>query len=293
MVAVDYFTKWVETRAMPTGTAPDVAGFVVEQIYLRHWSPETIVTDRGRCFIAELFQEVTRLLSTNHKTTSAFHPSSNVQVERMNHVLADMLSMYVSSDHRDWDEVLPYVCFAYNTSRQESTGFSPFFLMYGREPLLPSDLNLGIGGIITNESAEPTENRYPIRASGTGTGSLDRDRESPTTRSRRGRRNQRPLRNRRPPLRYGLALLAQLFLLLTAAGEPPASDLVVRGSVAFLEKGQVAFSESTWTIVTELATRPALSMLERLDFWLRDLKPYVGDNKFQIMTQEYIKARKQ
>ena len=45
----------------------------------------------------------------------------------MNHTLAAMLSMYVSEDHKDWDVSLPFVCFAYNTARQESTGFSPFF----------------------------------------------------------------------------------------------------------------------------------------------------------------------
>ncbi|KAI9558361.1 pol polyprotein [Daphnia sinensis] len=82
-------------------------------------------------------------LHTNHKTTSSYHPQANGAVERMNHTLAAMLSMYVSTDQRDWDETLQYVCFAYNTARQESTGYSPFFLLYGREPKLPIDLELG------------------------------------------------------------------------------------------------------------------------------------------------------
>lgn len=50
-----------------------------------------------------------------------------------------MLAMYVSSDHRDWDFALPFVTFAYNTSRHDTAGFSPFFLLYGREPTLPFD----------------------------------------------------------------------------------------------------------------------------------------------------------
>ncbi|KZR97474.1 Uncharacterized protein APZ42_007630, partial [Daphnia magna] len=119
---------------MPTGKAEDVAEFFVNQIFLRHGAPEQIITDRGKCFVAELTQAVVKKLHTNHKTTSSYHPQANGAVERMNHTLAAMLSMYVSTDQRDWDETLQYVCFAYNTARQESTGYSPFFLLYGREP---------------------------------------------------------------------------------------------------------------------------------------------------------------
>ena len=142
IVAVDYLTKWVELQAIPTGKADDVSEFFVKQIFLRHGAPEKIITDRGKCFLAELTQSVIKKLNTNHKTTSSYHPQANGAVERMNHTLATMLSMYVGSDHRDWDETLQYVCFAYNTARQESTGFSPFFLLYGREPVLPIDLEL-------------------------------------------------------------------------------------------------------------------------------------------------------
>jgi transposase InsO family protein len=64
-----------------------------------------------------LTQEVIRNLGTNHKTTSSYHPQANGLVERMNHTLAAMLSMYVSQDHKDWDEALPYVCL--HTTRRE------------------------------------------------------------------------------------------------------------------------------------------------------------------------------
>ena len=142
IVAVDYLTKWVELKALPNGKAEQVAEFFVNNIFLRHGAPEEIITDRGKCFVADLTKEITAKLLTNHKTTSSYHPQANGQVERMNHTLATMLSMYVGSDHRDWDEALQYVCFAYNTSKQESTGFSPFYLLYGREPRLPIDLLL-------------------------------------------------------------------------------------------------------------------------------------------------------
>ncbi|KZS13083.1 Uncharacterized protein APZ42_021817 [Daphnia magna] len=106
IVAVDYLTKWVELKSMPAGKAEDVTEFFVNQIFLRHGAPEQIITDRGKCFVAELTQAVVKKLHNNHNTTSSYHPQANGAVERMNHTLAAMFSMYVSTDQRDWDETL-------------------------------------------------------------------------------------------------------------------------------------------------------------------------------------------
>ncbi|KZS03957.1 Uncharacterized protein APZ42_033194 [Daphnia magna] len=111
IVAVDYLTKWVELKAISTGKADDVAEF----FWSKNYTP----------------------------TTKRHHPQANGAGERMNHTLAAMLSMYVTTDQRDWDETLQCVIFAYNTARQESTGYSPFFLFYGREPKLRIDSELG------------------------------------------------------------------------------------------------------------------------------------------------------
>lgn len=82
-------------------------------------------------------------LETNHRTTTAYHPRANGLMERLNDTLSDRLSMYVSMDHQDWEAPIPFVTFAYNTSRQETTGKTPIFLMHGREALLPIDVTLG------------------------------------------------------------------------------------------------------------------------------------------------------
>ena len=132
VVAVDYVTKWAEAVALPVAGAREVADFFVHEILLRHGAPKSLTTDQGKCFVARMMQGILQMLQTNHRTTTAYHQQANGQVERLNHTFADMLSMYVSADHSDWDSALPYVRFAYNTSRQETTGRSPFFLMYGR-----------------------------------------------------------------------------------------------------------------------------------------------------------------
>lgn len=70
-------------------------------------------------------------------------------MERLNHTISKMLSMYVDEYHRNCDIMLPYVIFAYNTARQESTGFSPFYLLYDREPNMTTDLDSQILDIET------------------------------------------------------------------------------------------------------------------------------------------------
>ena len=142
IVAVDYLTKWCETKAVPTATAVEVANFVVEQLILRHGTPRSLVSDQGKCFMSRLMKAVLNKLGVEHRPSTPFHQQANGLVERTNHVLADMLSMYVDGEHKLWDEALPFVTFAYNVSKQESTGFSPFYLVNCREAILPIDAAL-------------------------------------------------------------------------------------------------------------------------------------------------------
>ena len=82
--------------------------------------------------------DVYRLLGTHKVNTTAYHPQGDGLVERMNRSLLDMLSKSANSNGSDWDERLPFVLFAYRASIQESTRESPFFLLYGRDPQLPT-----------------------------------------------------------------------------------------------------------------------------------------------------------
>ncbi|KAM7282081.1 DDE-type integrase/transposase/recombinase [Ixodes scapularis] len=132
IVATDYLTRYAETKALPSGTAVEVAKFFIESIVLRHGAPEVLITDRGSSFMAQLTQEILRLSHTEHRRTTAYHPQTNGLTERLNKTIADMVSMYVDVEHKTWDEVLPYVTFAYNTAVQETTGVTPFQLVYGR-----------------------------------------------------------------------------------------------------------------------------------------------------------------
>lgn len=133
IVAIDHLTRYVETAALPSATAENVANFFLNQIVLRHGAPKELLSDRGTVFLSKIVEEVLRACSVIHRTTSPYHPQTNGMTERFNRTLADMLAMYISPDHRNWDKVLPFITFAYNTAVQNTTQFSPFFLLYGRE----------------------------------------------------------------------------------------------------------------------------------------------------------------
>lgn len=133
IVVTDYLTRYAETGALQRGTAAEAARFFIEAVVLRHGAPAVVITDRGSAFTAALLDTVLRLSGTTHRKTTAYHPQTNGLTERLNKTLADMMSMYIDVDHKNWDEILPYVTFAYNTARQETTRVTPFSLVYGRE----------------------------------------------------------------------------------------------------------------------------------------------------------------
>ncbi|UYV71166.1 hypothetical protein LAZ67_8001972 [Cordylochernes scorpioides] len=107
----------------------------LQKVVLRHGASKTVISDRGSCFLSKLFKEVLKICNTLHKKTTSYHPQTNGQTERMNRTLADMMAMYIDERHQNFDEILPFVTFAYNSSIQDTTGYSPYFLIHGREPL--------------------------------------------------------------------------------------------------------------------------------------------------------------
>ena len=135
---VDYLTKWPEVFAVPDQSSATIARLLVEQIVSRHGVPTEILSDRGRSFLSALMKEVQVLLGFHKVNTSAYHPQTNGPVERYNRTLTAMLTKTVQKGGSDWDERLPYILFAYRACCQESTQETPFYMLYGRDPKLPT-----------------------------------------------------------------------------------------------------------------------------------------------------------
>ena len=143
IVVCDYFTRWGEAYSLPNQEAVTVARVLVEEWICRFGTPDTIHSDQGRNFESQLFSEVCRLLDIKKTRTTPYHPQSDGLVERLNRTLLTMLSIKANEDQENWDLCLPEIMMAYRTSVHETTGFTPFQLMFGREVRLPLDVMFG------------------------------------------------------------------------------------------------------------------------------------------------------
>ena len=142
VVFVDYLTKWPEVFATADQSALTIAKLLGEHVISRHGVPAEVLSDRGASFLSNLMQEVCRLMGIKKVNTTAYHPQTDGLVERYNRTLIDMLAKTVDKSGQNWDTHLPYVLFAYRASIQESTRESPFYLLYGRDPRLPTEAAL-------------------------------------------------------------------------------------------------------------------------------------------------------
>ena len=143
LVASDYFTRWTEAYAIPNQEATTVARKLVTELFCRFSPPEQLHSDQGRQFESELVHEVCKVLGISKSRTTPYHPQSDGLVERFNKTLQHMLATTVRDHPFDWEELLPMVCMAYNTSTHSTTGYTPFYLMFGREARLPVDIAYG------------------------------------------------------------------------------------------------------------------------------------------------------
>jgi len=132
-------TKYCELFAVPDLKEERIAHLIIEEIVPRHGCPRTILSDRAASFNSELLQQVYTILNAKKIITSAYNPQHNGQVERFNHTLVTMLSMYCNQFQNDWDQHLNLVKGAYHSAPNSTTGYTPNYLLYGRELKLPID----------------------------------------------------------------------------------------------------------------------------------------------------------
>ena len=143
MVVGDYFSCWMEVIPVPNQEARTVAEKLVDEVFLRFSAPEQLHSDQGRQFESQLLSEVCKLLHIHKTRTTPYHPQSDGLVERFNRTMLAMLAACAKDNPLDWEKHVKKVCMAYNTSVQASTGYTPFFLMFGRQARVPADVMYG------------------------------------------------------------------------------------------------------------------------------------------------------
>lgn len=141
LVVVDRLTKMIHlcpTRSR--ATAPETATLFMNNIFRLHGLPKTIVSDRDPKFTSSFWRSLFELLETRLHLSTAYHPQTDGQTERVNRTLCDMLRQYTGPNQATWDKYLASMEFAYNSSHHPSINSTPFLLNYGFEPRAPRDL---------------------------------------------------------------------------------------------------------------------------------------------------------
>ncbi len=141
LVVTDKLSKM--SHFIPTNinvTSEQTAQLFIDNVFKLHGLPSKIISDRGPQFTSEFWTKLWKLLNTKLNISTAYHPQTDGQTERTNGTLESMLRHYVHWNETTWDKHLPVIEFAYNNHLHSTTGYSPFYLMYGEHPQAPVNL---------------------------------------------------------------------------------------------------------------------------------------------------------
>ena len=139
-----------------TQTAQATAKLLWEN-FIRHYGfPEKFLSDQGINFENELISELCKLAQVEKVHTTPYHPMTNGQCERFNSTLCNMLGTLSEHDKLDWKAHLSSMTHAYNCTQHPSTTYSPYFLMFGRQPRLPIDFEMGLPVDVLGDSCSKT-----------------------------------------------------------------------------------------------------------------------------------------
>ncbi|GJY71253.1 reverse transcriptase domain-containing protein [Tanacetum coccineum] len=142
IVAIDYFTKWIEAKAVATITGNQVKRFVWDNIVCRFGLPGEIVSDNGKQFCDNPFKDWCARLSITQRFASVKHPQTNGLVERANRSLGEGIKARLDRHKGRWVEELSHVLWAHRTTIKVSTGDTPFSLVYGTEAVIPAEIGM-------------------------------------------------------------------------------------------------------------------------------------------------------
>lgn len=143
LVLTDVFSKYTLAAPIRDQRAETVVQALVTEWFFRFGGPGRIHSDQGRNFESTLMKQLCGFYGIEKSCTTPYHPAGNGQCEWFNQTLHNLLRTLPVSRKRDWASCLPQILFCYNTTPHQSTGESPYFLMFGQEPRLPVDCLLG------------------------------------------------------------------------------------------------------------------------------------------------------
>ncbi|KAJ3648381.1 hypothetical protein Zmor_020190 [Zophobas morio] len=155
LIVEDYATRWVELFTLAEASAEACATTLVTEVFLRYGIPRRIVSDNGTQFISAVMQKITFCLGITQSFTPVYHPEAN-PVERKNRDLKTQLAIQIGNQpHENWDEKIPSIRFAMNSAWCSGTGYSPAYLMFGRDLRTVDDVTHDLRAITLRENFVP------------------------------------------------------------------------------------------------------------------------------------------
>ncbi|GJU98193.1 reverse transcriptase domain-containing protein [Tanacetum coccineum] len=142
IVAMDYFTKWIEAKPVATITGSQVKKFVWENIVCRFGLPGEIISDNGKQFRDNPFKDWCEKLCIQQHFASVKHPQTNGLVERANRSLGEGIKARLGKENKNWLEEISHVLWAHRTMIKSSNGDTPFSLTYGTEAVIPAEIGM-------------------------------------------------------------------------------------------------------------------------------------------------------
>ncbi|GKF77782.1 reverse transcriptase domain-containing protein, partial [Tanacetum coccineum] len=139
LVAVDYLSKWVEAKALPTNDARVVCKFC-KSLFARFGAPRAIISDRGTHFCNDQFAKVMIKYGVTHRLSTAYHPQTSGQIEVSNRGLKRILKRSIGENRTSWSDKLGDALWAFRTAYKTPIGCTLYKLVYEKACHLPIEL---------------------------------------------------------------------------------------------------------------------------------------------------------
>ncbi|KAL7824891.1 hypothetical protein SRHO_G00343510 [Serrasalmus rhombeus] len=157
LVITDHYTRYAQAFPTRDQKASTVAKVLLEKYFVHYGLPKRMHSDQGRDFESRLIHELLSSLGVDKSRTTPYHPQGDPQPERFNRTLLDMLGTLEPDKKRKWSQHISHLVHAYNCTPNEATGFSPYYLMFGRDARMPVDLCFGTS---SDDTSKNTYLRY-------------------------------------------------------------------------------------------------------------------------------------